>query len=372
MDVFENVSGSANATGFPNVTDTYLSTSSLSDQRIITDMGNINMTLLTAATEPPVLAQVLLMNEWEKYLWIVFSPIIFIFGCFGNILNILILFRLKFHKNSTLSLLFVLAFTDIAVLVVGLPRYFVRNAFDGFDLRTVSQFSCKFSLFLIYFTMQLSSWILVLVTVIRFIKTVYPLHVAKGIMSLRKGMVILGIISGFLFFLNLHFFWTNGVTTDDDCGSLTESDRIFDEFYFVYIDFTFLSAIPAIIMIVLNAFILRKIKILKMRTQRRSSVTKQNYSREPISKVTHMLVVTSTYFIVATVPISIYFIVDSYVRPPAVEQGDTLTEARLDLVWTVTFLFQFSHFALNFFLYTATNGRYRKELAKIVKRAKRR
>lgn len=303
------------------------------------------------------------LESASAYLWIIISPIFLFVGVFGNILNLIVLRRMHFEKNPTLILLFLLSVTDIAVLLVGLPRYWARDAFQ-FDLRTVSQFSCKFSLFLIYISMQLSSWILVLVSVIRVIKTVLPLRYPKTkIRVTRKNtLTVFCIVVIALCIINFHFFITNGVITEDgevSCTSLTPDFRNFDEYVFVYIDFLMMSVFPAIIIIVCNIFIYFVLKNMKQR--RASTTSTDKVTSDSVSRVTRMLFVTSSYFVISTAPISLHFIVDSYVRPGS----DDLTQAKLDMSFTVLYLFQFSHFVINFYCYTVTNKRFRRSVKKL-------
>uniref|UniRef100_A0A8W8KR19 G-protein coupled receptors family 1 profile domain-containing protein n=3 Tax=Magallana TaxID=2171616 RepID=A0A8W8KR19_MAGGI len=82
---------------------------------------------------------------------------------------------------------------------------------------------------------------------------------------------------------------------------------------------------------------------------------------DSVSRVTRMLFVTSSYFVISTAPISLHFIVDSYVRPGS----DDLTQAKLDMSFTVLYLFQFSHFVINFYCYTVTNKRFRRSVKKL-------
>lgn len=303
------------------------------------------------------------LESASAYLWIIISPIFLFVGAFGNILNLIVLRRMHFEKNPTLILLFLLSVTDIAVLLVGLPRYWARDALQ-FDLRTVSQFSCKFSLFLIYISMQLSSWILVLVSVIRVIKTVLPLRYPKTkIRVTRKNtLTVFCIVVIALCIINFHFFITNGVITEDgeaSCTSLTPDFRNFDEYVFVYIDFLMMSVFPAIIIIVCNIFIYLVLKNMKQR--RASTTSTDKVTSDSVSRVTRMLFVTSSYFVISTAPISLHFIVDSYVRPGS----DDLTQAKLDMSFTVLYLFQFSHFVINFYCYTVTNKRFRRSVKKL-------
>lgn len=303
------------------------------------------------------------LESASAYLWIIISPIFLFVGVFGNILNLIVLRRMHFEKNPTLILLFLLSVTDIAVLLVGLPRYWARDALQ-FDLRTVSQFSCKFSLFLIYISMQLSSWILVLVSVIRVIKTVLPLRYPKTkIRVTRKNtLTVFCIVVIALCIINFHFFITNGVITEDgeaSCTSLTPDFRNFDEYVFVYIDFLMMSVFPAIIIIVCNIFIYLVLKNMKQR--RASTTSTDKVTSDSVSRVTRTLFVTSLYFVISTAPISLHFIVDSYVRPGS----DDLTQAKLDMSFTVLYLFQFSHFVINFYCYTVTNKRFRRSVKKL-------
>lgn len=211
--------------------------------------------------------------------------------------------------------------------------------------------------------MQLSSWILVMVSVIRMVKTVLPIrYPRKKFRVTRKNTLIaFGIVVISLFTVNFHFFVTNGVITEDgeaSCTSLTPEFLNFDEYVFVYIDFLVLSIFPAFIIVVCNVFIYLVLKEMKQR--RLSSASTDKVTSESVSRVTRMLFVTSSYFVIATVPISVHFIVDSYVRPGS----DDLTGAQLDMSNTVLYLFQYSHFVINFYCYTVTNKRFRRTVQK--------
>ncbi|XP_033757908.1 C-C chemokine receptor type 1-like [Pecten maximus] len=305
----------------------------------------------------------------DSCLWTVLSPLIFFIGIFGNILNVYVLKRLKFYENATLILLFVLAFVDMTVLCVGPTRYWIKSTFDV-DIRDVSGFSCKFHLFLIYFSMHMSSWILVQVTCVRFIKTVLldnRFTTIRKLVTIRNSIIILVIISACLTALDFHYFFTNGIL-DGECNSLADDIYAFEEFVFTYVDLVVLVIIPGVIMIVLNILIIRQIQ--KLRCNKRLSTGSDGSNRmsqkgqQSVSKMTKMLVFTTFYFVAASLPICIYYIVDSYVRPDASSD----VEQSLDLAWAIVYLIQFTHFASNFYFYTATNKRFRTELGKIGRR----
>ena len=297
----------------------------------------------------------------SKRLWQIFSVIIFVIGLTGNVLNMAVLWRLGIRKQPTLVFILFLAVTDSVVLISGLPRYWILSTFD-YDTRTISNIVCKISLFSIYASMQYSAWILVGVCSERVMKTYFPFKYRRifSVKSVSIGLLILLVC---VCIVDIHFFWTNGINdfTNGDCSSLTEHDFYFDENVFVYIDFTFLSAIPFVIMLICNILLAR---ILKKIQAKRSVMMHYIYfkrTQQVSVKMTRMLLITSIYFIIATAPISIYFIVDTYYRP----KFNNHEKAKLDLAWAIVYLFQFSNYSVNFYLYAACNRRFQQEIKAI-------
>ncbi|KAK3611140.1 hypothetical protein CHS0354_014884 [Potamilus streckersoni] len=314
------------------------------------------------------------LEEAGKWLWKIFSVVFLIFGLTGNLLTILIFRKIGVSKRPTLFFLFVLAITDSVVLVTGLSRYWILNTFD-LDIRALSDVGCKINLFVIYVSMQYSSWILVFVCIERIIKTYFPLQFIR-IVTYRRVYASLIILFFVLSGVDLHFFWTNGINnfTNENCDSLTPKDRNFDEFVFVYIDFTFLSAAPFVIMFICNVLLVRTLRrIQKGRASMMHNVMFRRTQRVSV-KLTKMLLVSTFYFLVATVPVSVYFIVDSYRRHQYEAEGDAHSIAILDLVGTITYLMQYSNYSVNFYLYSMVNDKFWNKLKivclchKIIKR----
>ncbi|KAH3781685.1 hypothetical protein DPMN_159587 [Dreissena polymorpha] len=83
-------------------------------------------------------------------------------------------------------------------------------------------------------------------------------------------------------------------------------------------------------------------------------------------KMTKMLVLCTAYFLLATAPISTYFVVESYLRPGYEESGNYLALAKRDLIWAACYLFGLSNYCVNFYLYTATNDRFYKEFKALI------
>lgn len=319
-----------------------------------------NFTAVEKETDPYV-DQLL---DISKYLWVVLSPVLFVVGVTGNALTIVVLKQLKFHKKPPYFFLFVLSLCDTLVLCVGLSRYWIRETFT-LDIRSLTNYGCKFNLFFIYWSMQLSSWILVCVVLERCIKTNFPLRYPR-LVTIPRCVILVLVLMVVLSGVDLHYFWTNGLILEDSemgCDTLTDYYFNFEEFVFTYIDFTVLSVVPFLLMIGMNITIIRVIR--RSREFRKSTVRNKSTNRKLKKfdvKLTKMLLCTSVYFLFATLPISIYFIVDSYQ-----EDLDDVSSAQMDLVWTVSYLLQFSNYTINFFLYNLTNERFRNKFIDTIK-----
>ena len=104
-----------------------------------------------------------------KYIY----PVICVIGFSGNFLTILILNQKRNRKNSTAVFLIVLAVSDSIVLFEGYFCVVISNILQ-IDFHAINNISCKIHIFLTYFSLQYSSWILVLVTSERVVSVVKP------------------------------------------------------------------------------------------------------------------------------------------------------------------------------------------------------
>lgn len=307
-----------------------------------------------------------LLGSYENvtsYLWIIISPILFLTGLFGNSSIIAILTKMKFWQKPIYILLVTLAFSDATVLCVGLSRNWIREVFKV-DIRTLSEWGCIFHIFVIYFAMQFSSAILVCVTFERFLKTRFPFRY-NIIVSVKRTIVLIICIFVFLTALNMFWFFTQTLIVESGdviCDAITPEYFWFEEFIYTYIDLLVLSVIPFVSMVAMNITI-QKV-LIESKNLRKISVPDEATRKElgKFSRIlTKMLLFTSTYFLVSTVPISVYFITDSYLAPTA----DDLTMAKMDVAWSVTYLFQFSNYAVNFFFYMLTNKAFQRTFRQI-------
>ena len=300
------------------------------------------------------------INEVANYLWKVISPIIFVIGVGGNAGIMIILYKMKFWTKMTYVFLFILAADDTVVLCVGLSRYWIKAVFV-LDIRDISKFGCVFHLFLIYFSMQLSSWTLVCVTAERYFQIRHPYkYLSHRFSRVLKLMFVISFIV--CLSLNLHFFWTNSLVKTGNlykCDNPTNEYYNFEEKQYVFVDLAVLSFLPFIIMFTMNLLIGKSLH--ESRVFRRSSISDPKIRRRSIrssKKLTRMLFFTSIYFLITTLPVSIFFVADSFIQDPA----NNLTTAKLELAKAVLYLFQFSNYAVNFYIFIEFNDNFRNHL----------
>lgn len=162
----------------------------------------------------------------------------------------------------------------------------------------------------------------------------------------------------------MHLLITNGIKFDKNetkCTSLNADYLYYDEYVFIWVDMTFVSILPFLLMISMNAVMVNVLR--QSREFRRHSVPNtmtMNRMNRFDKRLTTMLLVTSIYFLFTTLLISIYYIVDTYKK----SKGN-YTAAVKEISWTILYLFQFTNYAMNFILYTLSNKRFKKKLLEV-------
>lgn len=300
-----------------------------------------------------------------NYIWMIISPVLLVCGLFGGLLVAIVLIRMKFQKTPLLFFLFTLTITDMIILCVGLLRLWILETWR-IDIRHLSDAGCKLLHFFVYFLMQFSSWILVCVTVERFVKCRYMTY--SSMVTVKKCKTTLFVVFVVLGILNSHYFWTHGFILSEYnttvCGVLPEY-KTFDEWY-IKIDFLILSVIPFCIMVSLDVLILRILK--NARTFRKTSLATPhiyNKLKTVDKRLTKMLLITNSYFLLSTLPVSVLFILTIYI---CIEQEPV--NSIFSLIGSIVYTLQYSNYAVSYIFYTVCDKRIRRQLKKILRATK--
>ncbi|XP_061165721.1 nociceptin receptor-like [Saccostrea echinata] len=302
-----------------------------------------------------------------EQIWIYMSPVLLFIGTVANTLSIIVLLRKQMRSTTTMFYLTVLSFGDMMVLYTGLLRHWIKWAFHA-DIRVISQFSCKTHTFLVYFSLDFTTWVLVAVTVDRCIFVCLPFR-AKTICTLKHAKIVVVCIALVMTALNIHLFWSVAVEMElGELGCAYMND--FTKFTWPWIDSCVFSIIPFNLMIIANIILIKHILMSQTRvaahTQHGESDVQQSNvhsKHRKVTSVTTMLLTTNCMFLALTLPIAIYLIV----YPNKIQDATDHGTAVLELIWAIANMLQYTNNTIHFFLYCLTGPRFRQEILKIFK-----
>lgn len=301
----------------------------------------------------------------RKQLLLFVPPFIFIIGVIGNTMSFVILTQRAMRIVSTYAYLTVLTFADTMVLFVGLLRLWITEL-TGSDFRVWNQSTCKLVNVLGSTISDFSGWLIIAVTAERFLAVCYPLR-APMVCSRRRAYAIVLALLAFHFLVNMHLFWTTHLTYTINCGGIitVRCDPAEAYSYLVrevwpWVDAFMYSFIPFVVILVLNALIIRRVLI--SRRQRDSHLCRGSASsaKESSGRMSVMLLTVSFAFLVTTLPLNITLIVTNAV------EFSTNGKNKMKLGRAVTELLMYVNHSMNFFLYCATGQKFRQELCAIV------
>ena len=130
-------------------------------------------------------------NGMNRYV----SPLVFIFGTVGNILNCLVLSQRRFRSNTCAFLFLVSSFVDLISILIGLTTRILA----GWQLDPTATITwiCRFRAFVVFSTRTLAIWLITLATIDRWLLSSLSIH-RRQLSTLRNvqiGSLICTIMS---------------------------------------------------------------------------------------------------------------------------------------------------------------------------------
>lgn len=354
-------------------------------------------------------------QENDVKLWInrILPPILLLLGTFGNSLSFVVL-RRKFMRHTwTGFFLACLAIVDTLVLWLGLSRHMIK-IYGNYDIRLLDVSVCKLQRFLLYFCLDLSAWILVAVTVGRFISTRYPLRTPKWC-SISRAFKVFGILIVLVFGKNAHTLWTVDMNLDPKTKKYSCNHFEDSQYYFFWkkivpvFVFAVYAAGPFTIMITMNSFIIKALNksrkfqgtVCRGSTKNhlckhgndnlpkngrtvsngtvslgtRSKIPKTN--RQPYKETkqtTIMLLVVSFVYLLLSSPSFINLIAEPYIKEYIKKINCAERqhgEAIRGLIVVIVLNMMYINHAINFLLYCVSGRSFRREVCYTLKIKKR-
>lgn len=280
-----------------------------------------------------------------------------IFGCLGNSLIIIMSIKAKSTLKPSMIYFTALAISDITVLVNNAIVIVVIKQLD-WAVALTNPFVCKIGMWVGYSCVQVSSWILVAVTIERLIAITVPFKV-KIICYPKVSKIIVFSIFIFIYGMNSHFLYGIRVQNGGLCFPLPGMYSFFTEMIYPWVEFSVAFAVPFVIIVIANSIISYK---LYKRSQNLGKIANlQLEIRTKETSVTVMLVVVNVTFVILMSPWALYNVVyNNYEN----QWNDPTYLLLFDVCNTLTNL----NSVCNFYLYILSGASFRKEVLSLLNR----
>ncbi|XP_021373894.1 thyrotropin-releasing hormone receptor-like [Mizuhopecten yessoensis] len=339
-------------------TETPVVNTSLSSAILFNNMTtDFNTTTAASANSAPSIYDygeywaALYINKYYLY-------VIVAIGLPGNLAAVVTICNMRPLTSSSVYMV-MLAIVDsvnlgLKILYLQLTLYNVQMGHAG----------CKVMFFCGTFFMHYANWILVAMTIERFLAIWLPLKVSE-LCTRTRAFLVMGLIAVPLLGLNLHFFWSTLEVWDDyyswDCQFRSEFEYFMTKMWY-WIDGAAYSLIPFIILVIFNILIIVGISRGHRGVVSKIDKTQMTEKMKQQQQITIMLVTVSLVFVVLTMPNCVFFIFQNYW-----DYTKNLHEyARYFLFYQLVFVLSDFNHAINFYLYFLSGRKFRARFHAII------
>ena len=291
-------------------------------------------------------------------------------GTFGNLFSFLILRNKTMTRQSTNLFLAALALADSIILVVGLLRRWLAEI-TSVDIMNENPWLCKVVSILTYSSSQFSVWLIIAVTIERFIVVSQPLHTSR-LCNTRRARKIISFLALTFIGLNLHLLWTITIQEKFENGHNTkkcgpgEGFELLISVVWQWIDAVLYALAPFIIIIVFNTLII--MQTMRATTWRGSvqngpmcKVEKRKATKDNNVKLTVMLLSVSFTFLITTFPMAVVMILHPRWNAE-LETASVQLVTQRHMIRTVAEMLMFLNHSINFYLYCALGQKFRNQV----------
>lgn len=214
----------------------------------------------------------------SRWIWTLVSPVLYVFGVFGNVMIFIILRRIS---SGTSAVFFkALSATDLCLLNPGLLVQWIQLAFST-SLSDLSDVSCKLTIFVKIGAGCLSAWLLVAMTTQRAVSVLWP-HRVRSLCTKRNSVLLMVSVVVVVSLLHVHLLYGYGLidignsTTLPSCSMTTTEYYVFMTEVWSWIDLLASSVLPLLLLIVCNGVLVWKVKASLVETRQMSGMSSQS------------------------------------------------------------------------------------------------
>ena len=221
-------------------------------------MGN---TMTTPATEKET------SHPGPATLLLALAIPLLIMATVGNSLAFAVMRRRSMRNTSPGVYFAAIACADTVTVYWGAVPFLIFY-FTSIDLWSYHPWSCRVVIFILFTSADSAVWLLVAVTVDRFIAVKFPL-VRKQMCTPKRAFIVACVLPSIAIIKNLHLFFTRGrqVIVDaalpeeewavSNCGFPTPEIEFFETYIRSWIAFSLYAVVPIVSVFILNVLIIR-------------------------------------------------------------------------------------------------------------------
>ncbi len=239
-------------------------------------------------------------------IFFILFPCMVITGVVCNTLIFVIMRRRRMSHLSTCYYMGILAIADTSVLLLGLTVMWLYLVNRKWSLLFQSTYTCKFLSLLFYTVMDVSVWLVCMMSVDRCIAVARPLH-ACSICTVRRARICVSILLICIILINIHFLFTHHLSIENDC-TYHERYEFFGSHIWPWIDAAVYSVMPFILLLTMNLIIVHSLFQARRSTKNlqiyQSQITrhKNKLSTSMSRKLTTMLLAVTVFFLLSSSP----------------------------------------------------------------------
>ena len=227
-----------------------------------------------------------------------------LFGLIGDVFALIIYSR-SIYSNTIFSTYFrILCIFDLLSLI-SKAEYFLKQ-YQIFDIRVVSNIACKIDFYFLYVLPSISAWMLVIISLDRFVSIFKPfkfLYRKKPKFQLMVCLFLI-IINTILFIpilvlTNIDYSFENNETSGANMTCIMAEELVIDWIYVILCTF-----IPFIIMLIST------ILTLKILFQSRKNQATNNSLKKKDVKFAFTSILLNILFFILTFPFNFYMIIE--------------------------------------------------------------
>lgn len=290
------------------------------------------------------------------YLWVILA-----LGFPGNCSTVITIIKMSPARSLTVYIA-LLAIVDNLAIVNKLLMFVLSD--NGVQ---IGQFGCKFLAFCGNFLITFANWLLVAMSVERFVAVWYPFKIGQ-IWTFKKSLVVVIGITIPLLGLFLHLFWTvHYVNMKTYILCIAHEDHLdFVVNAWFWINITVYALLPGLLLLIFNSLIISgivKSSKVHIYLNRTGSVKNGAFvSSERQRQITMMLVLSAITLVILTFPRCVMLLLSPYLNHPT----NSMSGAVIYLIDTIAYVLCDSTHAMNFYLYSFSARRFRRQFIDLV------